>query len=169
MRPNSLDFIRGIKASLNQVIAPALPNIPFVQFELGILGNILDMLAAQWDTEAQRLIEERRGLTRHFQEAADVLRRLEAAGRKDGLADLATALAEAATQEETDFRLSALAERNNQLKGLLIRLMEVCDQAQEEPGLEPLLPIREAILHDLRAQLASYAFSPARAATQSSD
>lgn len=159
MRPNAQELLRGIKTTLNEIVIPVLPNDPFVHARMGMVINILDMLSSQWDMEAQALIDERNSLTGHFREAAEALRRLNGAGAKDDLADIAAALEQTvAEQGETDFRLSVLEERNNQLRALLIRLMEVCDRAMNTPGWEPLLPVREAILRDVRAQIAARAF-----------
>jgi len=159
MRPNAQELLRGVKMTLNEVVLPVLPDDPFVHARMGMVINILDMLSAQWDMEAQLLIDERNSVTRHFREAAEALRRLNGAEAKGDLAELAAALEQAvAGQDETDFRLSALEERNNQLKALLIRLMEVCDRAINTPSWKPLLPVREAILRDVRAQVAARAF-----------
>lgn len=154
MRPNNQELLRGIKTTLVEVVAPELQTA-YARAQLGLAISALDMVTAQWDTEAQSLLDENRSLTVHFQEAADALRSVDVAAR-DGLVELANELVEAAQQKETkDCRLSTLAERNNHLKALLVRLVKVCDEAMTNPDLKPLLRIREIVLQEMQEKLAA--------------
>jgi hypothetical protein len=116
--------------------------------------NLLGLLAARWDGQAQCLLDEHDALVTLFQRALDVLR----AGDQSfpALVDAMERVVSAGPP--ADYRLTTLIERTNRANAVAVDLIEACDRALDRPELSGLLPVRADLLRHLEQQAAGRSF-----------
>ena len=111
MRPEPTHFLGVAAGHLMLKTAGALAP-GYEQSSVSVIGLMLTQLAEEFDRAAARRIEENAELRRIFSDAVDVV--------SDD--DLRAKLAEAARGEDADYSVSALEQRNCDLRALLIEL-----------------------------------------------
>lgn len=121
MRPDPPKVLYAIAGTLAAQVMPQV-GTPFGQQSTGLAATLSGLLAQEFDRAASRLVEEN----------VAVIGILHAALPLVGDADLRLQLAAAVAQPPpTDFHVSALQARNDELRGLLI---EVHRLVESEPG-----------------------------------
>ncbi|MGQ9573017.1 MAG: hypothetical protein ACUVV3_07535 [Dehalococcoidia bacterium] len=149
MRPNPVEILRGVQQTLTLDVLPELTT-PYAQDRVQLSLMLLQAVAQEWDTAADSLVKDNREMRDIFREAIAVIASIPQASRPKELRGLFSPLRTAARQREDDsFAISALTERNNELKGLLERLLVACEEAAGNPRLEALMPLRQRIYDHL--------------------
>ncbi len=149
MRPNAVEIIRGLQQALMLHILPEL-RTPFAQDQVQLSLMLLEGLAQEWDIAADSLARDNREMQEIFRQAVSVITALPRAQRPAELRGLQTALRSASRgRREDSLTMSALVTRNNELRALLERLIVVCEEAEGNPALASLMPLRERIYHHL--------------------
>jgi len=117
VRPTPARFIEVAFGHLLEKVAPALDS-SYAQSDMTVLGALLLALGEEFERAAARRVEENREIRRIFALAAEVL------VGSGGLGDdtLIGQLAAAASEEDSDLRVSTLEASNARLRGLLIEL-----------------------------------------------
>ena len=146
MRPNGEELVRGVQRSLTTYILPEIQSA-YARTELMLVLGLLGILASDWDSAAQRLVDDNASLR------ALALRGAEALDSAD--ASLAAGLAEdlrsLAGEAEPSLRLSDLSAANGRLRGAIGRLGVLLEDA-DTPALGEL---RAAVIEHLRADAES--------------
>jgi hypothetical protein len=149
MRPNAVEVIRGLQQAMMMHILPEL-RTPFAQDQVQLSLMLLEMLAQEWDITADTLAKENRELREIFRQAASVISTLPRRGRPAELRGFQTALRSASRgRDEDSLAISALAARNNELRALLEKLVVACEEAEGNPALAALMPLRQRIYDHL--------------------
>lgn len=142
MRPNGEELVRGVQSSLTTYILPELQSA-YARTELMLDLVLLGILASDWDSAAQRLVDDNAALR------ALALRGAEALDSTD--VSLAGGLAEdlrsLAGEAGASLRLSDLSAANGRLRGAIGRLGALLEDA-DTPALGEL---RAAVIEHLRA------------------
>ncbi len=121
MRPDPPKVLYAIAGTLAAQVMPQV-GTPFGQQSTGLAATLSGLLAQEFDRAASRLVEENNA----------VIGILHAALPLVGDANLGLQLTAAVAQPPpTDFHVSALQARNDELRGLLI---EVHRLVESEPG-----------------------------------
>ena len=142
MRPNGEELVRGVQSSLTTYILPELQSA-YARTELMLDLALLGILASDWDSAAQRLVDDNAAL----RDLA--LRGAEALDSTD--ASLAGELRSLAGGAVPSLRLSDLAAANGRLRGAIGRLGALLEGA-DTPALGEL---RAAVIEHLRADAES--------------
>ena len=142
MRPNGEELLRGVQSSLTTYVLPELQTA-YARTELMLVQALLGILASEWDSGAQRLVDDNAAL----RELA--LRGAEALDSAD--ASLAGELRALAGEAEPSLRLSDLAAANGRLRGAIGRLGALLE-GTDTPALGEL---RAAVIEHLRADAES--------------
>lgn len=149
MRPNAEEIIRGLQQALMMHILPELKT-PFAQDQVQLSLMLLEGLAQEWDVAAENLAKDNREMQEIFRQAASIISGLSRGQRPAELRGLQTALRSAARgRDEESFTISALSARNNELRALLERLLVGCEEAEGNPALASLMPLRQRIYNHL--------------------
>jgi hypothetical protein len=126
-------------------ILPELKT-PFAQDQVQLSLMLLEGLAQEWDIAADSLVKDNREMREMFRQAVSIMSALPRAQRPAELRGLQTALRSASRgRDEDSLTISALAARNNELRALLEKLVVACEEAEGDPGLASLMPLRERI------------------------
>ena len=149
MRPNAVEILQGLQQALMMNILPELKTA-YAQDQVQLSLMLLQAVAQEWDTAADNLVKDNREMRDIFKEAVAVIGGIPRAMRPRELRGLISPLRKAARGREGDsFAISALSERNNELKALLERLLVACEEAVGDPRLEALMPLRQRIYDHL--------------------
>ena len=149
MRPTHVELIQGLQASLLIDVLPEVKTT-YAQWQTQIALLVLGVLAQEWDGAVQDLLDENRSLRDLLGRGARAVQALDSGTPLVGLArDLKERAQEA---DGAPYTISALSGRNDELRGLLTRLLVACEDAGEQPGGESLLPIRDEVYALLRRQ-----------------
>jgi hypothetical protein len=146
MRPHGLEAIQGIQQALMTQVLPEVQS-SFAQSQLLYITLLLNALARYWDDGVQNLVDNHREMREIFAQAADAVNTMPPDAE---LQSLAADLRAESTRATPSLRMTALLEEDDRLRGLLARLTPLCDQAEAEPSLAPLLPVRQRLLQFLR-------------------
>lgn len=150
MRPNAVEIVRGLQTTLMTEILPEVASA-YGQERLQMALFLTENLAQMWDTQVEDLVHDNREMREILRQATAAIAALPPAHRPRELRELASSLRAAARgRDEGSLALSALAKRNEELGRLLERLAVVCEDAVGDPGLEPLMPVRQRIYAHLR-------------------
>ena len=142
MRPTSVEVLRGLQGVLASDISREVESL-FGQDALQTGQMLLEMLANELDGAADCLFRDNEALVELLGRGAEAIRSLDA-----GLADeTRAALTEGADRSLT---LSALSARNSSLRGLLERLLVVCDDASAGGEQAALIAVRADAYRHLR-------------------
>lgn len=154
MRPNGEEVLRGVQSSLMTYVLPELQS-QYAQTELMVVLALLGIVAGQWDSAAQRLVDDNAALRELAGRGAQAL-----AGAPEH-AELADALRPLAQGVDASVRLAELSATNGQLRAALARL-GAAGQDSDAPALREL---RAAVIDHLRAdgESRSYALLGPRA------
>ncbi|MCH7719161.1 MAG: hypothetical protein IIB21_06790 [Chloroflexi bacterium] len=142
MRPNGEELLRGVQSSLTTYVLPELQTA-YARTELMLVQALLGILASEWDSGAQRLVDDNAAL----RELA--LRGAEALDSAD--ASLAGELRSLAGEADSSLRLSDLSAANGRLRGAIGRLGALLE-GTDTPALGEL---RAAVIEHLRADAES--------------
>lgn len=149
MRPNAVEIIRGLQQALMMHILPELKT-PFAQDQVQLSLMLLEALAQQWDIAADSLLKENREMREIFRQAVSIISALPRGQRPAELRGLQTALRWAARgRHKGSFTISVLAARNNELRAFLEKLVVACEEAEGNPALASLMPLRQRIYDHL--------------------
>ena len=149
MRPNAVEIIRGLQQALMMHILPELKT-PFAQDQAQLSLMLLETLAQQWDIAADSLAKDNREMREIFRQAVSIVSALPRGQRPAELRGLQTALRSASRRRDEDsLAISALAARNNDLRALLETLVVACEEAEGNPALASLMPLRQRIYDHL--------------------
>lgn len=119
MRPTATEALRGLQAALMSDIAPEVRSA-FGQDTLQTIQMLLETLAQEVDGAADDLRRDNETLAGILERAEDAVRRLDG----ELADDIATALGEAM---ENSLAISALEARCQRLRGLLERILVLCE------------------------------------------
>ena len=142
MRPNGEELLRGVQSSLTTYVLPELETA-YARTELMLVQALLGILASEWDSGAQRLVDDNaalRELARRGGEALD-----------SADASLSGELRSLSGEAEPSLRLSDLAAANGRLRGAIGRLGALLE-GTDTPALGEL---RAAVIEHLRADAES--------------
>lgn len=142
MRPNGEELLRGVQSSLTTYVLPELQTA-YARTELMLVQALLGILASEWDSGAQRLVDDNaalRELARRGGEALD-----------SADASLSGELRSLSGEAEPSLRLSDLAAANGRLRGAIGRLGALLE-GTDTPALGEL---RAAVIEHLRADAES--------------
>ena len=149
MRPSAVEVVRGLQQALMMHILPEL-RTPFAQDQVQLSLMLLETLAQEWDVAADSLVKQNGEMRDIFREAVGVISALPRGTRPPELRGFLSPLRSAARGRDDDsFTVSALTERNNELRGLLERLLVACEEAVGNPQIESLMPVRQRIYDHL--------------------
>lgn len=149
MRPNAVEMIRGLQQTLLMHVLPDLKS-PFAQDQVQFSLMLLETLAQEWDNAADNLVRDNHEMRDIFREAVSLIASLPRAARPAELRALVAPLRAAAGARQGDsLVLSTLRACNNELCGLLERLLVACEEAVGNPSLASLLPLRQRIYNHL--------------------
>jgi hypothetical protein len=140
LKPEALDIIRGIQRSLMSHVLPEVTSLyagAQVQYAVLLLGA----LASEWDGAAQRLVEDNAALRSLCGQVAGRL--------PPGEGELPEALRSAAAARDGDLLLSTLSATNDQLRGLVTRIV---DAAGAETGESDILEMCARTLRESAAR-----------------
>ena len=146
MRPNGEELLHGIQGSLTTYILPELQSA-YARTELMLVLVLLGILASDWDSAAQRLVDDNaalRALALRGAEAFDSTDASLAGGLGEDLRSLSGGAA-------ASLRLSDLTAANGRLRGAIGRLGVLLQDA-DAPALGEL---RAAVIEHLRADAES--------------
>lgn len=146
MRPHGLEVIQGIQTALMTQVLPDVQS-SFAQAQLLYITLLLNALARYWDDGVQNLVDNHREMRDIFAHAADALDTMPPDAE---LQTLAADLRTEAARATPSLKMTALLEEDDRLRGLLARLAPLCDRAEAESTLAPLLPVRQRLLQFLR-------------------
>jgi hypothetical protein len=128
VRPEPPEILRGIGASLDRVVLPALDD-PMVQSQVTVMVILLRDVAAEWDGEAERL---RATITRW----EDRLDAMSGSLARDGdpatsqqVEALRTRIATLLDERTDSVGLRDLLERRNALADVLAELLVECERS----------------------------------------
>ena len=143
MRPTALEVLRGLQGALMSDIAPEVQSL-FGQDALQTTQMLLELLANEVDGAADSLVRDNEALTEVLASGVEAVRPFD-----KGLAEeMAAALAK---PQDRSLIISALTARNQRLRGLLERLLVVCEDAVESaPEGEALMAVRSDAYGHLR-------------------
>lgn len=140
MRPNGEEELLGIQSALATYIMPELQT-DHARLELLLVQALLGAVAAEWDSAAQRLVDDNAALRELASRGAKAL----AAGQRD--ASLADQLRSLAGEADPSLRLSDLSAANAKLRDALVRASAlVQDSDVPAPG-----ELRAAVIDHLGA------------------
>jgi hypothetical protein len=148
MRPNAVESLRGLQAALMQNILPELQTL-FAQDVAQVSQMLIESLVAEWDSAADHLYRDNEVLT-------DLLRRAQqalgpVAESNEDVSAIVHNIGEVlALPPEGSLAISRLTERNNALRAVLERTLEVIEDLVCQPGAGPLLDLRRDIYNHLR-------------------
>ena len=142
MRPTSVEVLRGLQGVLASDIGREVQSL-FGQDALQTGQMLLEMLANELDGAADSLFRDNEALVELLGRGAAAVRPLDAALAEETQAGLA---------EQTDgsLKLSALSARNSRLRGLLERLLVVCEDAAAGGKHAALMAVRADAYRHLR-------------------
>lgn len=142
MRPNAIEVMRGLQYALTQEIGPQIKT-PYEQSQIQTIVMMLETLIHEWDGAAQNLVDENSALQSLLERSADAVSSIGRQHNSGELLDLARELREAAQPPENgSLLISALTERNYQLKRALTKLLVICEDKVDEPPLAGLQAVR---------------------------
>ena len=151
MRPHSLEIIQGIQNSLITHVMPELRS-SFAQAQLMYITMLLDVVAKYWDGGVQALMDDNRRTREIFGQAAEVLTSLAGAQPAGEIDALAADLQDAAQERPCPLTMTDLMQENNRLRALLARLAPLCERAEADLSLAPLLPLRQKLVDHMREE-----------------
>lgn len=138
MRPTGIESLNALRYGIAEVLTPELHSA-FAQDTASVLQMLLESLSAEWDTAADNLRRDNGALR-------DLLERLRPFAGPEAQAAIDGTLDE---PEPDSVALSALAERNNSLRGALeMAMADVEDRAAD--GDRQLQEARSAVYQHLR-------------------
>jgi hypothetical protein len=146
MRPHGLETIQAIQNALVTEVMPEVRS-SFAQSQLLYMTLLLNALARHWDDGVQNLVDNHREMREILAQAADGLDTMPPDAE---LRTIAADLRAGAARTTPSLRMTALLEEDDALRGLLARLAPLCDRAEAEAALAPLLPVRWRLLQFLR-------------------
>jgi hypothetical protein len=143
MRPTVVEVLRGLQGALISDIAPEVQSL-FGQDVLQSTQMLLEMVANEIDGAADNLARDNETLGGILARGAGAVRPFD-----KGLAEeMAAVLAEA---PDPSLTIATLSARNQRLRGLLERLLVVCeDAAGKTPKAEALAAVRSDAYRHLR-------------------
>lgn len=144
VRPNGEQILRGVERSLLTHVLPELSS-PYAQAQVRYAALLLNLLAAEWDDAAQRLLDDNAALRAWCGRAANAL-----AHAQPGLADTLRA---AAREQEPDIRLSTLSAANDRLRALTTRALRALT-ANGGAADDLLQELRHALRRSVQRRLA---------------
>ena len=142
MRPNGEELLRGVQSSLTTYVLPELQTA-YARTELMLVQALLGILASEWDSGAQRLVDDNAALRELALRGAEALDSADAA--------LAGELRSLAVESDPSLRLSDLSAANGRLRGAIGRLGALLE-GTDTPALGEL---RAAVIEHLRADAES--------------
>ncbi len=152
MRPHSLEIIHGLQNALITHIMPELRS-SYAQAQAMYMILLLGVLTKYWDGHVQTLVDDNREMRGLFEDAAEALGSAGTSGRQGEPDALAVELRGEAGHASTSLRMTDLLEENNRLRALLARLAVVCDQAEVDPTLSALKPLRPRLVEHMRREV----------------
>ena len=142
MRPNGEELLRGVQSSLTTYVLPELQTA-YARTELMLVQALLGILASEWDSGAQRLVDDNAALRDLALRGAEAL--------DSAAAALAGELRSLAGETDPSLRLSDLSTANGRLRGAIGSLGVLLEGA-DTPALGEL---RAAVIEHLRADAES--------------
>jgi hypothetical protein len=143
MRPNAVEALRGLQGALVSDVAPEVQSL-FGQETLMLAQMLLEMLINEVDDAADNLARDNRTLCDLLDRAVTPLRSVDS----DLAEETAAALVEPTGPSLT---VSALSARNQRLRGLLERLLVLCeDIADSAQASQYLMAVRSDAYRHLR-------------------
>ena len=142
MRPNGEELLRGVQSSLTTYVLPELQTA-YARTELMLVQALLGILASEWDSGAQRLVDDNAALRELALRGAEALDSADAA--------LAGELRSLAGESDPSLRLSDLSAANGRLRGAIGRLGALLE-GTDTPALGEL---RAAVIEHLRVDAES--------------
>lgn len=143
MRPNAVEALRGLQGALISDIAPEVQS-PYGQETLMLAQMLLEMLINEVDDAADNLSRDNQTLRDLLDRAVAPLRSVDSSLAEETAAALA---------EPTDpsLAVTALTARNQRLRGLLERLLVLCeDAADSAQASQDLMAVRADAYRHLR-------------------
>jgi hypothetical protein len=143
MRPNAVEALRGLQGALVSEVAPEVQS-PFGQETLTLAQMLLEMLINEVDDAADNLVHDNQTLCDLLDRAVIPLRSVDS----DLAEETAAVLAEPTSPS---LAVSALTARNQRLRGLLERLLVLCeDVAGSGQASQDLMAVRSDAYRHLR-------------------
>jgi len=143
VRPDAVEVLRGIQRSLLSTVLPELQD-PYVQGQVHAMIGLLESLAGEWNTEAQRLLDFSHSLERLLLRAAPVLMCAAHTVQGDEAMTLARAIGKALSHRPASITISALSQRTQELQGIVAELLMLCERvAAHRADAEELLEVRQ--------------------------
>jgi hypothetical protein len=121
VRPNAIEVLRGLQGALMADIGPEVQSL-FGQDMLQTVQMLLETVTNELDGAVDSLVRDNQTLCELVARGADAVRTLDG-----GLAEEITSALDEPT--DTSLTITALAARNQRLRGLLERLLVVCEDA----------------------------------------
>lgn len=143
MRPSGLEAMNALRAGLAEVLGPELQS-EFAMDTAQTLQMLIESLAAEWDTAAEDLRRDNETLGKLLTDLRDVLT-TDSSPERDAIVNV---IDETIVERATgSLALSALSQRNMQLRRALERGIVAVEDSPDDPRLAPL---RAAIYSHLR-------------------
>ena len=143
MRPNAVEALRGLQGTLVSDITPEVQSL-FGQETLALSQMLLEMLISEVDVAADNLARDNQTLCEHLRRSVVALRSVDSTLAEEA----ASALGE---PTDPSLTVTALTARNQRLRGLLERLLVVCeDIADSAQASEDLMSLRSDAYRHLR-------------------
>jgi hypothetical protein len=148
MRPTGLESIRAIQAALAEVITPELSST-FAQDAAQTLQMLLESLASEWDTAAERLSRDNEILERLLQASCDAIVCASSGNERLGsvVSQIEKSLDDGAGGGTS---LTALSTRNRALQAVLDQVLMAFEDTYGEPEFTSLEAARRMIYAHLR-------------------
>ncbi len=143
MRPSAVEVLRGLQGALMSEVAPEMQSL-FGQDLLQSVQMLLEVVVNEVEDAADSLVRDNRRLCEILDRGAAAVSAIDSslAG------ETATALAEPG---EGSLAIAALTARNQRLRGLLERLLVICEDADvSAPESQALMAVRSDAYRHLR-------------------
>ena len=148
MRPNGIESIRAIQSALAEVIAPEL-TLPFAQDTAQTLQMLLESLANEWDTTAQRLRRDNHILAGLLAESRNAING--AVYGNESFVALVSEIEQRLSEDRADsIEIAALSSRNDALLRTLEQTLMAFEDMTGEQASEGITSARGAIYGHLR-------------------
>jgi hypothetical protein len=136
-----------MSTAVAEVLGPEI-RTPFAQEAAQAVSMLVESLAAEWDTAVEDLLADNDALRDILTRAGEAVT---ACPRNDMTAGTVKEIEAAlAVDREGRLSISALAAENDALRSALATLLEMAEDMREEPGFEPLTPVRAGAYRHLR-------------------
>jgi hypothetical protein len=151
VRPTAEEILKGIKYTLEEVVAPDLRS-PWPKWMAEQMGYFLDHLVLRDEKELEVLKDENEDLQEILLEAEAGFREMGEIPYKRDLRRLAEEIGDLIKADPGDLTIPQMRETNNVLRGKVCVIIELVDKIQEKEESSLLSALRKKIQGYIKRQ-----------------